>query len=1224
MVTLRKSVKQALNPAFLKQSVDRKEIEFFKAELIKLLDNMESTESKETEEHYKIDVMNFLNAVYYKDKYYINTKGRTDLVIHNDKYTTSSVGVLIETKSPANKVEMAHMENLNVKSFQELVLYYLRERKGGKNFELRYLIITNIYEWFVFDARTFEDTFAKDSQLVKLFDDFENKTSAATTTSTFYKEIVAPAIEKHLDRIEYVYFDIRDFDRILRNTDKEGDKKLMTLYKYLSPEHLLKLPVVNESYGLNREFYAELLYILGLEEVKEGGQKLIKRCAEGKREASSFVENTIEALEVLDKLDNADLFDTALDLSISWINRVLFLKLLEAQIVKYNNDNHDFAFLSAAKIVDYVELNVLFFEILAKDGNERKSHYAAKFANVPYLNSSLFEKTETEGKTIFIRALRNNIEMPLYSKSVLYGKSVPKTMKPLEYLLHFLDAYDFSSEGSEDIREENKTLISASVLGLIFEKINGYKDGSFFTPSSITMYMCRETISRAVIQKFNEEKGWNCQSIIDLHNKIEDIAEANKIFNSIRICDPSVGSGHFLVSALNEMIYLKLELGILCDKEGRTLKGYRVTVKKDELIIADNENNYFVYNPKNIESQRVQETFFNEKRDIIENCLFGVDINPNSVKICQLRLWIELLKHTYYHTGTSELETLPNIDINIKCGNSLICRFDLHGNYAALPPETQQKLRYATQEYKTQVILYKCMNDKITKKQTREKIAQIKNTFSQINNPNDVDYQKWKKAEGKYTTDLASFHYDEYKDVWNNRLEQLEAESNALRDRYEQKIKTYYSNAFEWSFEFPEVLDDNGNFVGFDAIIGNPPYIQLQSMGKMTDAYKNMNYQVFERMGDIYCLFYELGYKLLKQKGYLSFITSNKWMRAGYGEKTRHFLVKETNPLLLLDFAGVKVFDEATVDVNILMYQKDKNRQQTQSCIVKKEGIKNLSVYFCQNAVVTGFSPQSSNSSWVILSAMEQRIKKKIEAIGTPLRDWDIQINYGIKTGFNDAFIISGDKRKELIVQDPKSESIIRRLLRGRDIKRYGYQFADLYLIITFPSLKIDIEQYPAIKQHLMSFGYDRLKQTGEVGARKKTNNKWFETQDSISYWEDFYKQKIVWGNLNLKASFAFAPEGMFINAPSPLIVPASNYLLGVLNSKLADYFIRSLGVTRNGGYFEYKPMFIEKLPVPLSNDEVETNINKLIQIKDYQSIDRLVYEIYGLSEDEIQFIENQ
>jgi type II restriction/modification system DNA methylase subunit YeeA len=602
--------------------------------------------------------------------------------------------------------------------------------------------------------------------------------------------------------------------------------------------------------------------------------------------------------------------------------------------------------------------------------------------------------------------------------------------------LRFLDAYDFSSEGSEDIQEENKPLISASVLGLIFEKINGYKDGSFFTPSFITMYMCRETIGQAVIQKFNEVKNWNCHTINDLYNKIEDIAEANEIFNTIRICDPAVGSGHFLVSALNEMIYLKSELGILADKSGKRLKEYKISIENDELIISDKEGNFFNYNPGNYECQRVQETFFYEKQVIIENCLFGVDININSVKICQLRLWVELLKHTYYKPETEELETLPNIDINIKCGNSLISRFNLHGNYSALPLGTRQKLQKATRDYKAQVILYKCVSDKAAKELIRKNITQIKAIFSQINDPNDIDYRKWKEAENKYMTHTYSLRFDEDKEVWNKKLELLQTEMASLREKYEQKIKIYYSNAFEWSFEFPEILDDNGNFAGFDAIIGNPPYIQLQSMGSMTDAYKNMNYQVFERMGDIYCLFYELGNKLLKPNGHLSFITSNKWMRAGYGEKTRKLFIEQTCPIQLIDFAGVKVFDEATVDVNILMFSKDKNRQKTNACMVKKEGIKDLSVYFKQNAVECDLS---TSDSWVILSPIEQRIKAKIEAVGTPLKDWDIQINYGIKTGYNEAFIISGEKRKELIEQDPKSEEIIRPLLRGRDIKRYGY-----------------------------------------------------------------------------------------------------------------------------------------------------------------------------------------
>ncbi|MDR0546586.1 MAG: class I SAM-dependent DNA methyltransferase, partial [Dysgonamonadaceae bacterium] len=510
-----KSAKQALNPAFLKLKPERKEIELFKKEFIALLDRINE---KESEEFHKNLMIEFLNSVYYKDKHYINTKGRADLVIHNGNNADSPVGVLIEVKSPANRSEMVSKENLNVKSFQELVLYYLRERKTGKNFELRYLIITNIYEWFVFDAQDFEKLFYQNKNLLKLFEQFEAGKLSGTNTDFFYREIAAPIIVRHcgLDPqspISYTHFDIRDYETVLRNADKGDDKKLIALYKFLSPVHLLKLPFANDSNQLNREFYAELLHILGLEEIKHDNRKLIVRKKPQERDAGSIIENAIEMIDATDRLDNIDaeqfganreerLFNVALDLAITWINRILFLKLLEAQIIKYHSGNKNYAFLSTNKLNDYDDLNSLFFFILARTEDKRKGELKAKFAHVPYLNSSLFEKTETEDKTIFINNLNDNIKIKPYAKTVL--RDVAPTIRPLEYLLRFLDAYDFSSEGSEDIQEENKSLISSSVLGLIFEKINGYKDGSFFTPSFITMYMCRETISQAVLQKFND------------------------------------------------------------------------------------------------------------------------------------------------------------------------------------------------------------------------------------------------------------------------------------------------------------------------------------------------------------------------------------------------------------------------------------------------------------------------------------------------------------------------------------------------------------------------------------------------------------------------------------------------------------------------------------------------------------------------------------------------
>ena len=232
----------------------------------------------------------------------------------------------------------------------------------------------------------------------------------------------------------------------------------------------------------------------------------------------------------------------------------------------------------------------------------------------------------------------------------------------------------------------------------------------------------------------------------------------------------------------------------------------------------------------------------------------------------------------------------------------------------------------------------------------------------------------------------------------------------------------------------------------------------------------------------------------------------------------------------------------------------------------------------------------------MILSDIEQRIKAKIEAIGTPLKDWDISINYGIKTGFNDAFIIDGEKRAELIAQDPKSEEIIRPILRGRDIKRYGYEFADLYIITTFPSLKIDIESYPAVKQHLLSFGYDRLKQTGDKGARKKTNNKWFETQDSISYWEDFNKQKIMYPNMTKFMPFLLDNNGFFINDKG-FIITGNNlsYLIAFFNSNIFKICYRDNFPELQGGTRELRKIFFEQVKIPNIQDIIAEDFNKLV-----------------------------
>ncbi len=678
--------RKALNKAYLKVKPNRTEIESFKTNLITLLDCTNDTES---EEFHKNLVSDFLKKTYYDPNHFINTKGRNDLVIHNGNTAKSSVGVILEAKKPTNKTEMISAKKLNTKAFQELVLYYLRERITHKNLEVKHLVATNINEWFIFDATLFDRLFAQNKCLVKQFNDFEDGRLADTKTDFFYKHIAEPFIGDITSEIEYTYFNIQNFQKPLRNTDKADDNSLIALFKLLSPEHLLKLPFSNDSNSLDKRFYGELLHIIGLTETKEKSKKLIGRNKEGERHTGTILEDTIIQLDSLDKLSRLDkparfgnskeerLFNVALELSITWINRILFLKLLEAQLITYHKGDKSYSFLNFEKIKNYDDLNSLFFQVLARRYDERNQDVKQAFEKTPYLNSSLFEPTDNEQVTLFISNLKDDKTIPIFTQTVLkdqQGKKRTGNISTLQYLFEFLDAYDFGAEGREEIQEDNKTLINASVLGLIFEKINGYKDGSFFTPGFITMYMCRETIRKAVLEKFNEIKTWNCTTLEELYDKIEDRNEANQIVNSIKICDPAVGSGHFLVSALNEMIAVKNDLKILQDLDGKRLKEYQVEVVNDELIVTDEEGELFEYNPTNKESQRIQQTLFHEKQTIIENCLFGVDINANSVKICRLRLWIELLKNAYYKNAT-ELETLPNIDINIKCGNSLISRF---------------------------------------------------------------------------------------------------------------------------------------------------------------------------------------------------------------------------------------------------------------------------------------------------------------------------------------------------------------------------------------------------------------------------------------------------------------------------------------------------------------------------------------------------------------------
>ena len=1221
------SIKNALNKAFIKVRPQRACIDNFKKNFMYLQECLKLN-AKEHEEHLKNLVSDFLKNTWYGKEYYINTKDRIDLAIHTGKDSSDPVGVIIETKTPGNKTEMIKKNNLDSKAMQELLFYYLQETVDNNNIDLKHLVITNINEWYIFDAKVFYNLFSLDKNLVEHYKSLKNKKLNNNKSEYFYSEIASPAIRDKEKEIKYVYFNINDYEKTLTDTDGEEDNKLIGLYKIFSPEHLLKLSFKNDSNSLNQSFYDELLYIMGLSEETTDGKKVIIRKKPEDRKEGSLIENTLFQLSIFE-FSEEKIYEIALELTITWINRILFLKLLESQQIKYQKDNSDYAFLNIDKIKDFNDLNTLFFNVLAKEPKERDVSIKSQFKYVPYLNSSLFDLTNTERTYIKIVSLKDKA-IEIFKGTVLKDNSGNKrkgNINNLSYIFEFLDAYDFSSEGSEEIQEENKTLINASVLGLIFEKINGYKDGSYFTPGFITTYICRETIRHVVLNKFNELKNWNAGCFDELKNYIDNksingILEANNIINSITICDPAVGSGHFLVSALNEIITIKSELGILADNKGIKLQNCNIEIVNDELIILDDNSNFYNYNFRNLESRRIQETIFQEKRRIIEGSLFGVDINTNSVKICRLRLWIELLKNAYYteESNHTELETLPNIDINIKCGNSLISRFNLDIDLK----EELSKLTYTVKDYQDAVYKYKNAVAKKEKEELDNLITAIKDNFKGGVQKNTILSIKKIKLHGELNLltqgELFGLSQDEQIKK-EKRLNEIEQKIREIEQQIEDiNNNVIYENAFEWRFEFPELLNQDGDFIGFDAIIGNPPYIQLQSNhGELANIYSDADYECFSRTGDIYQLFYEKGYEILKEKRCLCFITSNKWMRAAYGEKTRNFLSSKTNPKILIDFAGKKVFDSATVDVNIILIEKDENEKKTISCIVKDDFKNNMAEYIEKHGTTLEFL---SSNSWVILNPLEKRIKEKIENIGVPLKEWDISINYGIKTGCNEAFIIDKQKRDELIKKDKKSAEIIRPILRGRDIARYQVNFADLYLINThngIPSKNIppiEVKEYPVVKEHLDKY-WTKIKNRDDQGVTPYNLR-------SCIYTDDFFKQKIVYREISNKMDACFISDEMFINNKSYMITGSMlEYLLGILNSSLFNNIIlKSANVTGGKGADFLNQI---RIPYPEKNDKITPLVYKHIEEKDSKKLDKdidiEVARIYNLSNEEIEYI---
>ncbi|MGI7125918.1 class I SAM-dependent DNA methyltransferase [Campylobacter coli] len=1252
--------KEFLNPYYRKKPILEAELnEFIKA----LKDYKTSLENnlKNNEDSLVANALSkFFENLHFECEIKSIHKGNSgmDLALKKDK----QIQVIVEAKLPHSK-EFFSQSKPNCKALHECILYYLRERKA-LNSSLKHIIITDFYRFYIFKADLFEELFNKNKYFKEAFENFESKNSLFKgNTDEFYKECEKLlSSEKYLDSItrkdlfdepslKGVFIDIKP----ILEQEKPSFSKLKPLFKIFHKDFLLSEFNPNDANSLNNAFYKELLYILGLCESKQNSKLIIAKSQESEEEQGTFY----TAINSKLKEEN---FETILKLLILWLNRILFLKLIESNLVRFNDDKN-LKFLNFKKIPDFDKLSELFFEVLAKEKSTRKK---SEFAYLPYLNSSLFEKQSIEN-TLEISSLSNDLKLFYYKNTVLKDdkcKAKKGQVGLLEYLFEFLDSFDFGSDDEQSEILSQKELISSSVLGNVFEKLNGYKEGSFYTPSFITSYMCKESITKVVLDKFNAQFDLDAKDISELRKSLrkEDKKAQKELLNSIKICDPAVGSGHFLVSALNVMLSIYDELNLF-DEE------FYLEVQNDEILITGRKGEFIEYKrpstPKD-KAHLIQQELFHTKKDIIENNLFGVDINPNSCEITKLRLWIELLKHSFYQSFDDEnyhdLKTLPNIDINIKCGNSLVSYFETGKSLSHYPniKERINKYKRIVKDYKEGFYIDKNLIAKEIKNlQESFKNFCLKDKFNkeikQLTNGAN-EYSK------KYGDFLADEHHDEkFKSFFSKNMFEFSFDEKVaikefanLKKEYDNIFNLESNHPFEWRFEFPEILDNDGNFKGFDLIIGNPPYIRQEEL-KELKPHLAKNYKVYKGTSDIYTYFYELGFNVLKENGILSFITSNKYTRAGYGEALREFLLKNTYILKYIDLNGIKVFDSATVDTSILCFEKSKSKDNKFKYLALSNEILKTCAYdiglykdyaeFSQNSL--------SKESFTFSDENTSALKAKIERIGTPLKEWQgLNIYRGILTGYNEAFIITTEKRNEILAnckdeaEKERTAKLIRKMLRGRDIKRYSYEWAGLWVINTHNGYKnqngekveaINIKHYPSLKKHFDEF-YPQLEKRADKGLTPYNLR-------NCAYIEEFEKEKIVYSEIVRKPQFYLDVNLNFYAEATSFILTGENlkYLIAFLNNDFVAFIFKTFYAGGNLGEngFRYKKAFLEKLPIPKINSKNQKLANELVNLVDEilkakeqdknantqeleNKINSLVYKLYNLTEEEIKIIEGK
>ena len=783
------------------------------------------------------------------------------------------------------------------------------------------------------------------------------------------------------------------------------------------------------------------------------------------------------------------------------------------------------------------------------------------FAEVPFLNGGLFECLD---KTKYADGVEQCYNFDGFSRNdgrfadgrFKHRAIVPNNLffEPEKGLISILGRYNFTIE--ENSPEEQQVALDPELLGKVFENLLGAynpetketarnQSGSFYTPREIVNYMVDESLIAYLGGNAFVRSLFRNDFTFD-KTKTDDYQKIAEKLKAVKVLDPACGSGAFPMGLLNRMIDI-LE-----------------RISPDERI-------------------------YDLKLSVIENCLYGSDIQSIAAQITKLRFFISLICDCEKDASKPNfgIPTLPNLETKFVSANSLIAKKKrpAQGNLFENPEIEPTKNELAEIRHK-----HFSARSASTKHRLREKDQALREKLA------------------KLLSDDDNFAPEDAKQLaaWNP---------------YDQNAVSPFFDP-EWMFGVAD---------GFDIVIGNPPYIQLQNnSGELAQLYEGCGYSTFARTGDIYCLFYERGWQLLKKYGHLCYITSNKWMRAGYGEKTREFFANKTNPMLLIDFAGVKIFESATVDTNILLFAKSNNQHETVCAVTNKQNkdsVKNLSDFVQQQQVICNFG---SSESWVVLSPIEQSIKKKIEAVGTPLKDWDINIYRGVLTGCNEAFIIDTAKRDEILAncqsdeEREKTAELIRPILRGRDIKRYGYVDNGLYLINTHNGIKgklprIEINDYPAVKAHLDQY-WDRISIRADKGDTPYNLR-------NCAYLEDFNKPKIIFQEIVQSSQFMYDETIHFMCNDTGRIIVGSHlpFVLGILNSKLFFYAVKKFyggGVLGEHG-IRMKHTFFGNFPCLPYSKQIEDAAKELSKNKDTaDQTDAFIFSAYALSREEISVIE--